>query len=749
MEQLCGFVDHIIFQNEENGYTVMVIKAENEDIPDDAHEQDELVTCVGNFFGVTSGEHLRITGEYRQHKSYGMQFSATGFETIEPADVEGILKYLSSGAIKGIGPKLAKRIVDQFGDKTFEIMEKRPERLAEVKGISNGGAMDIADQVVGRRDQRSAMMLLASYGFGPTLSLKIYNKYKSNLRLVIEENPYRIADEVDGVGFKMADAIAAKNGYAVDSEFRIACAITYILSMASGEGHTYVPEEELMERAMQLLGVGSEDIDAAMDNMVMDRKLKKKGDAIYLPYYYRAEANVAKSLLELDMTYDVDIEGIEKDIERAEKEQNAKLDEIQRKAITEAMSHGVFVLTGGPGTGKTTTINTIMRLFEMQGFEISLCAPTGRAAKRMSEATGREASTIHRMLGVQPKKDDEQRDKSKSRFNYNEDEPLPTDVIIVDEVSMVDISLMDSLVRAIAIGTRLVLVGDANQLPSVGPGNVLKDVIRSNAFSVVKLEKIFRQAGKSDIVENAHSINRGEHVSIDNRSDDFFFAKSKDAEKIISKVCAYLRPDSLAKYVDCDPYAIQVLTPTRKGNLGVERLNGILQETMNPADGRKAQCETGGRTFRVGDKVMQTKNNYDIQWRIAGKYNITIEQGEGVFNGDMGIIKGIDNFSKVVEVRFDDDREVEYTFNEMEDVDLAYAVTIHKSQGSEYPAVIIPLLQGPKMLFNRNLIYTAITRAKKCVCIVGDEDAFVRMIDNATENKRYSGLRVRIEELLQ
>ena len=748
MQDISGYVDHIIYQNEDNGYTVFVLNPEDEDY---IRDDEGTLTCVGQFFDLNSGENIRLTGDFVTHRSYGEQFSVSSYEILMPQDSEAVLRYLSSGAIRGIGPALAKKIVEKFGSDTFSIMESNPDKLSSIRGISRKKAIDISEQIVDQRDRRGAMMLLSSYGIGTTLSMKIYKQYGSSLYDILKENPYQLAEEVDGVGFRTADAIAFKNGFSVDSHFRIESGILYVLGQMAGNGHTYVPRDELTEYVSQLLGIDAADVAPLYADMAISHKIRSRQDEVYLPLYYKAEAGTAKLLTALDEEYYADIDKITKVITNAEREEGWNLDPVQKKAIFEAVAHGVIVLTGGPGTGKTTTIRTILRYFSEEGMDISLCAPTGRAAKRMSEATGFPASTIHRLLGIgrdSDSEDDKPHSRNQEHFTYNSSHPLESDVIIVDEMSMVDIMLMYSLVKAVPVGARLILVGDANQLPSVGPGNVLKDIIRSKAFSVVTLERIFRQGSKSDIVENAHGIHRGEHVPISNNSHDFFFAKSNDADKIIAKVCSYLSKNSLPAYVHSDVFDIQVLTPTRKGNLGVERLNTILQKRINPPAPDKKEYESGNRLFREGDKVMQIKNNYDITWEIYGKYGITIEQGEGVFNGDMGIITSIDTFSRELTITFDDSRVVRYPLGQLEEVELAYAVTIHKSQGSEYPAVIIPLLPGPRLLYNRNLLYTAVTRAKKCVVIIGDDNTFFSMIDNASENKRYSGLQQRIEELI-
>lgn len=749
MQEISGYVDHIIYQNQDNGYTVFVLNPEG-DIDEDALDGNGSLTCVGSLPGASPGEHLKLTGEYKSHKSYGLQFSVSAYELMVPQDAEAVLKYLSSGAIKGIGPALAKRIVDRFGDESFHIMETRPERLAEIRGISEKKAMEICDLVLERRDQRGTMLLLSSYGIGSTIAMRIYKLYGRDTADVIRENPYRLAYEVEGVGFKTVDAIASQNGFAMDSRFRIECGILYALNQMAQNGHTYMPKEMLSEHTAELLGVETFEIEDCIPDMVIEKKLVTRADKVYLPVYYKSETGTARLLRGLDEEYSVNESEIDHILDEAERELGGRLDEVQRRAVLDAASRGVFILTGGPGTGKTTTIRAMLKVFANEGMEIELCAPTGRAAKRMSEATGYPARTIHRLLGIGKSSDEDGTgipQDNKASYIHNASHPLEADVIVVDEMSMVDILLMYSLVRAVPVGARLIMVGDANQLPSVGPGNVLRDMIGSGVFSVVTLERIFRQSEKSDIVENAHSINRGEHVAIDNKSRDFYFAKSYDADRIIERACSYLRPDGLPKYVSANVFDIQVLTPTRKGNLGVERLNGVLQQYLNPPSRGKKEYETSHRLFREGDKVMQVKNNYDIAWEIRGRYGIATDKGEGVFNGDIGIISEIDSFARVLTVIFDDNRTVEYDFNQLDELEHAFAMTIHKSQGSEYPAVIIPLLPGPRLLYNRNLLYTAITRAKKCVVIIGDETTFNGMIDNASENRRFSGLKEILSEL--
>lgn len=731
-EVISGYVDHIVFRNNDNGYTVMVMICDEEEL-----------TCVGIFSDIAEGECIEAHGEYTDHPTYGRQFAVKSFVEKAPQDELAIERYLGSGAIKGIGIALAARIVRRFKEDTFRIIEEEPERLAEVKGISQRKAMEIADQVNEKRDLRQAMIFLQQYGISTTLAVKIYNTYGQEVYSILKENPYRMADDVDGVGFRTADEIAARVGIRTDSDFRIRSGIQYALLQASNEGNTYLPMPELTQRASALLEIEPEYIEKHYMNLAMDRKIimRQVDDVtqIYASAFFYMEANTATMLKQLDATFDVpDIE-IEARLRQIEKQTKMDLDEHQVEAVKEAVRNGVLVITGGPGTGKTTTINTIIKYFESEGMDIFLAAPTGRAAKRMSETTGFEARTIHRMLelngGVE----------GNAGFERNEQNPLETDVIIIDEMSMVDISLMHSLLKAIVAGTRLILVGDVNQLPSVGPGNVLKDIIDSKLFHTVMLTKIFRQASTSDIIVNAHKINRGEPVELDNKSMDFFFLKRYDADRIIN-VTLQLILQKLPKFVGASMMDIQVLTPMRKGLLGVERLNTVLQMYLNPPDKRKKEKEHGTTLFREGDKVMQIKNNYQLEWEIRSKYGLCIDKGTGVFNGDTGIIEEINDFAETVTVCFDEGRMVEYPFKLLEELELAYAVTIHKSQGSEYPAVVIPLLTGPRMLMNRNLLYTAVTRAKKCVTIVGNDTTFEQMIANNSQLKRYSGLRDRLVE---
>lgn len=739
-ETVTGYIDHVIFRNEDNGYTVMVLKG---------MEEERELTCVGTFPAITQGAAIEASGNYTTHPVYGKQFQIASYVEKMPEDALAMERYLGSGAIKGIGAALAARIVRRFGDDTMRIVEEEPERLAEIKGISEKKAMEIAEQMTEKADMRRAMIFLQKYGISLNLGAKIYQKYGQTVYGVLQENPYRLAEDISGVGFRIADEIASRIGIHTDPDYRIRSGMLYTLLQASGEGHIYLPKEELFSRASGLLGVDSSYMEKHLMDMVVDRKLILKetedGAVVYPTRYYYLELNSARMLCELNILCPEDEEMMEKRINRIEKETGTRLDEMQKQAVAAAASHGLFILTGGPGTGKTTTINAIIRYFEEEGAELRLAAPTGRAAKRMTEATGYEAQTIHRLLELNGMPEEEQEGRA-VHFDRNSENPLEADVIIIDEMSMVDIALMHSLLLAVTAGTRLILVGDENQLPSVGPGNVLRDIIRSGCFPVVELKKIFRQASESDIVVNAHKINRGEQVTINNKSRDFFFLKRYDADIIIRVVIALIQ-EKLPRYVDAKPYEIQVLTPMRKGLLGVERLNQILQRYLNPPDEKKKEKEIGQRLFREGDKVMQVKNNYQLEWEILGRYKIPVDKGVGVFNGDTGIMTEINEFAETATVEFEDGRQAEYSFKQLEELELAYAVTIHKSQGSEYPAVILPILSGPRMLMNRNLLYTAVTRARKCVTVVGSETTFAEMIRNEKQQQRYSSLDRRIREL--
>lgn len=738
MEELQGYVDHIVFRNVDNGYTVLNLIS----------DEDEI-TCVGIFPVVTEGEILLLHGEYTSHPTYGEQFQMKSYETKPPEDVLSMERYLASGAIKGIGVALAARIVRRFKNDTFRIMEEEPERLAEVKGISERMAMEISNQMVEKKDLRDAMIFLEKYGISTNLAVKIYQAYGQEIYSVIRENPYRMAEEVSGIGFKIADEIASRVGIRTDSDFRIRSGILYCLTGAATLGHTYLPREELLRYANQLLGVEPEHIEGHIMNLAMDGKVELKEEGVYAKSFYRMEQRSAGMLHALNQQYDVTPAKLAQAIARISEEEQMELDEWQAEAVRQAATHGLFVLTGGPGTGKTTTIRAMISYFVGEGYDIFLAAPTGRAAKRMSETTGYEAKTIHRMLEVNGAMSEAEESAKQigGMFERNETNPLEADVIIIDEMSMVDITLLYALLKAVGAGTRLILVGDVNQLPSVGPGNVLRDIIASECFPVVTLQKIFRQASQSDIVVNAHKINAGEHIVLDNKSKDFFLLKRYDADVIIN-VMLQLVKQKMPRYVDATSYDIQVLTPTRKGLLGVERLNTILQQYLNPPAKQKKEHQVGDHIFREGDKVMQIRNNYQLEWEIRSRYGLAIDKGLGVFNGDVGIIQEINDYSSTVSVLYDENRLVQYPFKGLDELELAYAITIHKSQGSEYPAVVMPLLPGPRMLMNRNLLYTAVTRARKCITIVGDENVFYQMVDNTTQQRRYSGLQERIKEAL-
>lgn len=735
MEEIKGYVEHIVYRNTDNGYTVFNLNNDDGDL-----------TCVGTFHYIEEGELLKLTGEYVTHALYGVQLSVSSAEVCAPEDLMSIERYLGSGAIKGVGVALAGRIVRKFKEDTFRIIEEEPERLAEVKGISERKAREIALQVEEKKDMRKAMIYLQNYGISTTLAAKIYQHYGNRIYRVIEENPYQMADHISGIGFKTADEIARKVGIHTDSDFRIRSGIFYTLLQSIGEGHVYLRQEALVVRAGELLGVEIEHIEKYLMDLAMERKviLKEEADErrVYASNFYYMELNTAKMLHDLNVKYSVTEMEVLHRLCKIEESMENPLDEMQREAVVEAVKHGVMVLTGGPGTGKTTTINAMIQYFESEGLDIYLAAPTGRAAKRMTETTGFEAQTIHRLLEVSGNPEEEEQ---KNGFLRNRDNPLEADVIIIDEMSMVDLPLMHALLSAVCVGTRLILVGDRNQLPSVGPGSVLKDIIHSRCFSTVMLTKIFRQAGESDIVVNAHKINRGDPIVLDNKSMDFFFLKRQDANTIIN-VMLTLIIKKLPKFVNANVYDIQVMTPMRKGLLGVERLNEILQEYLNPPHSSKAEKEYGDKKFRVGDKVMQIKNNYQLEWEIRTKYGMTIDKGLGIFNGDMGIIKDINSYEESMTVEYDEHRLVTYPFQMLDELEHAYAITIHKSQGSEYPAVVIPLLQGPRQLYNRNLIYTAVTRARKCVTIVGSDTVFQEMIQNTNEQNRNSSLCERIQE---
>lgn len=746
MDTVKGFIEHVIFRNAENGYTVLnLVDGEDE------------ITCVGIFQTADQGETIEAQGEYITHAVYGEQFKIERYKIVPPDDAAGIERYLGSGAVKGVGAALAARIVKKFGADTYRIIEEEPERLAEIKGISDRKAREIAAALYEKRDARAAMSFLQKYGISNTLAFRIYEAYGARVYGILKENPYQLAEDVHGIGFKIADEIAAKIGIHTDSDFRIRSGLLYTLMLAAAEGHCYLPQSILLKKAGELLGLEPALMEPQLGNLAMDKKLVMKMPApgeeecrVYASTYYYAELNCARMLHDLNVRAEEEQflpaqeQEIGEKIDRLARELEIELDALQKKSVLESVRNGIFILSGGPGTGKTTTINVIIRYFLAEGMDIYLAAPTGRAAKRMTEATGYESRTIHRMLELSGEVSGESR---AARFERNEGNPLEADVIIVDEMSMVDIFLFQTLLKAVMVGTRLIMVGDVNQLPSVGPGQVLQDIMNSGRFPMVVLEKIFRQAGESDIVWNAHRIHAGEELALDNKSRDFFFLERNDTN-VIYKHMIQLITEKLPSYVDAQPYDIQVLTPMRKGKLGVETLNGILQRYLNPASAEKKEYTSGETLFRENDKVMQIKNNYQLEWEIVSRYGIPIDKGTGIFNGDIGIIRQINDYAHEVVVEFDEHRRVTYAYAQLDEIELAYAVTIHKSQGSEYPAVIMPLLTGPKMLFNRNLLYTGVTRAKNCVTILGSRRTVQEMVDNNYQNRRYTGLAERIRELI-
>ncbi len=742
MEQVKGYVEHIIYRNDDNGYTVMNLM-----------NGEEEIVCVGNFRTIDLGETLEVSGNYTEHPMYGMQLKAESYRVVEPDDEAGMERYLASGAIKGIGAALASRIIKKFGKDTFRVIEEEPERLAEIKGISEKKAREIAVRMEEKKDMRSAMVFLQKYGISDAMAVRIYNTYGEGIYGVMRENPYRLAEDVGGIGFRAADEIARKAGIHMDSDYRIRSGILYALAQSMAEGNIYLPENILLERCTSLLEVDKDGIEPQISNLAMEKKIVVKladEKRIYAASAYYEELNCAKMLHDLNISMTQgngwepsEEKRVQQRIGMLEKTQKISLDELQKQAVLESIKNGIMILTGGPGTGKTTTINTMIGYFAEEGMDIFLAAPTGRAAKRMTEATGYEAKTIHRLLELNGASVEEKR---LAKFERNEENPLEADVIIIDEMSMVDIHLFQALLKAIMPGTRLIMAGDINQLPPVGPGQVLRDLIDSGCFPKVMLQKIFRQAEESDIVVNAHRIHEGKNIALDNKSRDFFFLERNDVNVIYKHMIQLIR-EKLPTYVNAGSYDIQVLTPMRKGSLGVETLNGILQQYLNPPDASKEEHPYGNGLFRVGDKVMQIKNNYQMEWEVVSKYGIPVDKGLGVFNGDMGVIREINEFSQELVVEFDECRRVAYPFHQLDEIELAYAVTIHKSQGSEYPAVIMPLLSGPRMLMNRNLLYTGVTRAKYCVTILGSRQVVGDMIANESQNRRYTSLCDRIKEM--
>ena len=735
LEEIEGNVSHIVFRSEETGYTVCSIT-----------DKGEEFTLVGSFSHISVSEKIKAKGRWKEHPVYGKQFSVEEYQLEVPDSLFGIEQYLASGAIKGIGKAIAARIVKKFKEDSLRIMEEEPERLAEIHGISMQKAMDIATNLSGQREQQDIFLLLQGYGISLNLSYKIYQHFQGETLQVLQENPYRIAEELEGVGFKKCDELAKKVGVEKESPFRMRAGINYTLLQGEWHGHCYLPFSILKREAERILEMPLEDLEEQLLELQLQGKVKVKGENVYRASIYYREMRVASRLLQLNVEEEeAHVDSWEKAIDKLLDREKITLDPLQRKAVSLAASSGVLVITGGPGTGKTTTIKTILQLFTGQGKSIALAAPTGRAAKRMGEATNYPAKTLHRLLEYMGREDQEQEDRDFSLFQRNEENPLEYDVLIVDEMSMVDLYLMDALLRAVPVGCRLILVGDSEQLPSVGAGNVLKDIIASQCMKTISLKKIFRQAMESDIVVNAHKINQGIEPDLGKKSKDFFFIRGQEPKQILENI-AILMKEKLPKYLSTDPLSIQVMSPQKKGLLGVENLNRFLQERLNPPGKNKPEYEGSGNIFRLGDKVMQIKNDYQLAWEIPGNFNLPIDSGEGVFNGDIGKITEINAYQKTVTVFFEE-KKVVYSFQDLENLELAYAITIHKSQGSEYPAVLLPMYPGPKMLMSRNILYTAITRAKSCVCLLGHPKVFLEMLHNEQELKRYSGLAQQLQTI--
>lgn len=736
MEIIEAFADETVFRNEENGYTVLVVKAGK-----------SRVSAVGIMPPIAVGEKLRITGDWTEHPVYGRQIKVQSIEIEKPTTLSGIEKYLSSGMIRGIGPATAKLLIRAFGEETLDVLYSQPEKLLDVPGIGQKRAQMIQESYAEQAQQREAMVFLQSYGVTPALAVKIYKRYGENVRQVITRNPYRLVEDVEGIGFKTADRIAASLGIEQSSEYRLSAGVKYTLSEATaGAGHCYLPRPELALAARRLLGSDADSIDRTIDSLILSHDISAQilpcdsGEevvALYLPSTYRAESEVARRLREMiDAMPNSMASDLTAQIDELERIEGLAFHTQQRQAIETAVTHGMTVITGGPGTGKTTIIKCIIKLLSVHG-DVALAAPTGRAAKRMSEACGMEAKTLHRLLEYGGEEGD---------FARSEDNPLEIDTLIIDEMSMVDIFLMRSLLRALVPGTRLIMVGDADQLPSVGAGNVLRDILDSGVIPSVRLTEIFRQDEKSMIVYNAHRINRGESPRLNAKGSDFFFERAvspSDAAKRIVTLCSARLPG----FLNLDPVRqMQVLSPTKKGECGVWMLNQLLQAEFNPPASGKHERVRGDTTFREGDKVMQTRNNYQLKWKKDGA--IGIEDGQGVFNGDIGFVTFIDPQEHVMEVQFDDERTATYEGGDVDDLELAYCISVHKSQGSEFPVVIMPAVGGPPMLLTRNLFYTAVTRARRMVMIVGRESAIEQMIANVNTRRRYSALCWRLKQIM-
>lgn len=734
MEKLQGMVSDIVFKNEENGYTIASL----------ANENDEI-TIVGCMPTLSVGESIEIEGKWVNHKIYGSQFEVKSFMPVTPSSLDGIYVYLSSGMIHGIGEKMAKRIVDKFGVDTLDIIQNTPERLTEVEGIGMKKVKQIQESYEENRELRHIIIQLSPYGITPNYCLKIYKKYKDKSLEVINKNPYRLAEEVRGIGFRIADDIASKIGIDKYSPDRIMQGILFTLNQSLGSGHTYLPKGILIEQSVKILGVEHKFVENGIMDLAYNQKVHLENNngeiLVYLMMYYICENGVCKEIVKLSQheTKDLHI-NIEEEIRIVEKEDEISLANNQILAVKEAINNGVTIITGGPGTGKTTTINTIIKIFENNDQKVVLCAPTGRAAKRMSETSNKEAKTIHRLLEMGFATDSDE-----LTFFKDEEDPIDADVIILDEASMVDIILMYNLLKAVKLGTRLLLVGDSDQLPSVGAGNVLKDIIDSNVIKTVRLNEIFRQARESMIVVNAHKINNGEPLFLNVKNKDFFFIRKNTNEEILNEIIG-LVSERLPKFYKFDKLKdIQVLTSMRKGDLGVNNLNIELQKYLNPPNKYKQEEEFAKRTFRVGDKVMQIRNNYTKKWETEDKS----DSGEGIYNGDIGYIFHIDKDKKIVFVLFDKVKIASYKYDELDELDHSFCTTIHKSQGSEFPVVVIPIVWAPPMLLSRNLLYTAVTRAKKLVVLVGDVKYLEQMIKNNRINDRYSNLSYKLHKFIK
>ncbi|NMA96044.1 MAG: ATP-dependent RecD-like DNA helicase [Clostridiales bacterium] len=728
MVEIKGTIEDIIFRNESNGFTVMDIRAE---------EDDTMVTCVGHVPSANEGEVIVVGGEWTFHPDYGEQLKIEKFSATAPSTLDGIEKYLASGLIRGVGPSTAKKIIDEFGSDSLDIIQYNPQKLTKIDGIGSKRVEMIASSYREQLEIKEVMMFLQKYGISTTFAIKIYKAYGDNTIRLLEKNPYRLATEISGIGFKTADNMAQSMGITKDSKYRVIAGTQYVLSMASSDGHTYIPKDKLIEMASDILAVEAAFIEEAIMTMAIEStvfiEVIDDVEVVYLAPFYHAEVGVCRRLIELSLAeLKSDTQNAEEQLTKFSKREGIFFADRQREAIIEAISNGVLVITGGPGTGKTTTINCIIELFEKQGLKVGLAAPTGRAAKRMTETTGKEAKTIHRLLEYGGMDGD-------GFFQKDEDDPLKSDVIIVDEMSMVDIILMNNLLKAITVGTRLIMVGDSDQLPSVGPGNVLRDIINSKIVKVVRLDKIFRQAGESMIVLNAHRINRGEYPKFNVKGRDFFLDRKEEPEDIL-KTLIDLVVDRLPGFSSIDPHEdIQILSPMRKGIVGVNNLNEVFQDVLNPPSRHKKERRYRDILFRQGDKVMQIRNNYNLEWKVKVGDRVS-EEGEGVFNGDMGFIESIDLEEQTLTVIFDDNKEVVYDFSLLDELELAYAISVHKSQGSEFPVVIIPIAWGPPMLMTRNLLYTGITRAREMVVLVGRERMLREMVDNNYIAERYSGL---------